>query len=66
MPNIMSNPNPNFYTQNMSINPMQYGLASTSWMQQMPTGDVDLMRKIFEEVKAMKNNFEKNIEKEKT
>jgi hypothetical protein len=48
MPNMMSNPNPNFYTQNMSMNPMQYGLASTSFMQQMPTGDIDLMRKIFE------------------
>jgi hypothetical protein len=54
---MMPNPNPNFYTQNLSINPMQYPLATTSWMQQMPTGDVDLMRKIFEEVKAMKNNF---------
>jgi hypothetical protein len=48
MPNMISNPNPNFYTQNMSMNPMQYGLASTSFMQQMPTGDIDLMRKIFE------------------
>jgi hypothetical protein len=41
------NPIPALYTQNLSGNPQQYGLTSTSFLQQMQGVDYDLMRRMF-------------------
>lgn len=52
---------PGLYTQNLSANPQQYGLASTSVLQQMQGVDYDLMRRMFEEMKAMRNDYTKSL-----
>jgi hypothetical protein len=41
--------------------PQSYGLGATSFMQQFPQMDYDLMRKMFEELKAMRSDYTKSL-----